>query len=181
MRLCIRALPKKSRRQGKPSQEATPTKRRQKFLPRTKGGGAPTSASTGKPHRNAMRRASVLRSSDTGGLGSPGSLERARSPFGAPPRLSEVFTPARLQAALPGITGCKREDPLRHQCSEHLAVRHAPDGTLPKPPVRAVYGYAHENRSRSASRSTLAIRRPSSSGMFGDVTVMGTNVKGLVA
>jgi len=25
--------------------------------------------------------------------------------------------------ALPGITGSKREDPLRHQCSEHLADR----------------------------------------------------------
>src|ERR1700722_2677864 len=60
------------------------------------------------------------------------------------------------QAALPGITGCKREDPLRHQCSEHLAVRHAPDGTMPKPPASAVYRYAPENRSRSASRSTLA-------------------------
>jgi hypothetical protein len=60
------------------------------------------------------------------------------------------------QAALPGTTGCKREDPLRHQCSEHLAVRHAPDGTMPKPPVSAVYRYAHENRSRSALRSTLA-------------------------
>jgi hypothetical protein len=60
------------------------------------------------------------------------------------------------QAALPGITGCKREDPLRHQCSEHLAVRHAPDGTMPKPPASAVYGCAHENCSRSALRSTLA-------------------------
>src|SRR5580658_10141643 len=60
------------------------------------------------------------------------------------------------QAALPGTTGCKREDPLRHQCSEHLAVRHAPDGTMPKPPASAVYRCAHENRSRSALRSTLA-------------------------
>src|SRR6202040_1228397 len=60
------------------------------------------------------------------------------------------------QAALPGTTGCKREDPLRHQCSEHLAVRHVPDGTMPKPPASAVYRYAHENRSRSALRSTLA-------------------------
>jgi hypothetical protein len=31
--------------------------------------------------------------------------------------------PDSAWAALPGITGCKREDPLRHQCSEHLAVR----------------------------------------------------------
>jgi hypothetical protein len=33
------------------------------------------------------------------------------------------FILGSAQAALPGITGCKREDPLRHQCSEHLAVR----------------------------------------------------------
>ena len=50
-------------------------------------------------------------------------LERARSPFGAPPRLPRLSS-ARPKPALPGTTGCKREDPLRHQCSEHLAVRH---------------------------------------------------------
>jgi hypothetical protein len=108
-------------------------------------------------------------------------MERARSPFGAPPRhFAEVLSPARLRAALPGITGCKREDPLRHQCSEHLAVRHAPDGTMPKPPVSAVYRYAPENRSRSASRSTLAkgVLRERD---FGYVAAAGTKVKGNVA
>jgi hypothetical protein len=70
------------------------------------------------------------------------------------------------QAALPGTTGCKREDPLRHQCSEHLAVRHAPDGTMPKPPASAVYRYAHENRSRSALRSTLAKGVPLRAGFW---------------
>src|SRR6202042_2501870 len=70
------------------------------------------------------------------------------------------------QAALPGITGCKREDPLRHQCSEHLAVRHAPDGTMPKPPASAVY--------RRATREPLPLRlkeyprerRPSRAGFW---------------
>jgi len=33
------------------------------------------------------------------------------------------FTPGSARAALPGTTGCKRENPLRRQCSEHLAVR----------------------------------------------------------
>jgi hypothetical protein len=51
---------------------------------------------------------------------------------------------------------------------------------MPKPPASAVYRRAHENRSRSASRSTLAkasfIERD-----FGEVTVMGTDVKGNVA
>ena len=82
-------------------------------------------------------------------------MEGARSPFGAPPRHPR-FHPGSARAALPGITGSKREDPLRHQCSEHLAVQHVPDGTLPKPPVRTVYRRAHENRPRSALRSTLA-------------------------
>src|SRR6201997_5138669 len=67
--------------------------------------------------------------------------------FRRPTAASEVFTPRLgLKAALPGITGCKREDPLRHQCSEHLAVRHVPDGTMPKPPASAVYGCVRETR-----------------------------------
>jgi len=85
-----------------------------------------------------------------------------------------------FRAAFPGITGCKREDPLRHQCSEHLAVRHAPDGTLPKPPARAVYG--------RASREPLPLRlkeypRDKASFVERDaesVTVMETNVNSLV-
>ena len=42
-----------------------------------------------------------------------------------PPRsCAEGFDPpTRPRAALPGITGCKREDPPRRQCSEHLALR----------------------------------------------------------
>ena len=38
----------------------------------------------------------------------------------------------RLRAALPGITGSKREDPLRHQCSQHLAVRSRAGRSMPK-------------------------------------------------
>jgi len=37
--------------------------------------------------------------------------------------LTELWPSAQLRAALPGITGCKREDPPRRQCSEHLADR----------------------------------------------------------
>jgi hypothetical protein len=49
---------------------------------------------------------------------------RARSPLGAPQRrYAKPQSLTRPRAALPGITGYKREDPLRHQCSEHLAVR----------------------------------------------------------
>ena len=38
----------------------------------------------------------------------------------------------RLRAALPGITGSKREDPLRHQCSQHLAVRSRAGRSMPR-------------------------------------------------
>ncbi len=110
------------------------------------------------PHRQAMRRAPFLLSS-LRRTEVAGDLKKwsGRARLSAPHRGIRGFLGlGSAQAALPGITGCKREDPLRHQCSEHLAVRHAPDGTMPKPPVSAVYGRAHENRSRSAPRSTLA-------------------------
>src|SRR6202035_3118336 len=94
------------------------------LLPKTsllpkEGGGAPNGAPQ-LPRLDAQAR--------------PRPDKRGRSPFGAPPRSCAGITPDSARAALPGITGCKREDPLRHQCSEHLAVRHAPDGLIPKPP-----------------------------------------------
>ena len=73
-----------------------------------------------------------------------------RARLSAPHRGIRGFGLGSAQAALPGTTGCKREDPLRHQCSEHLAVRHAPDGTMPKPPASAVY--------RRAAREPLPLR-----------------------
>jgi hypothetical protein len=71
------------------------------------------------------------------------------------------------QAALPGTTGCKREDPLRHQCSEHLAVRHAPDGTMPKPPASAVYRCARREPLPLRPKEYPRERRPFASGMLG--------------
>src|SRR6202035_4877601 len=103
--------------------------------------------------------------------GGPRSPETSKNGAGAlafrrPTAASEVLGLGSAQAALPGTTGCKREDPLRHQCSEHLAVRHAPDGTMPKPPASAVYRRAHENRPRSALRSTLAKGVPLRAGFW---------------
>ena len=37
--------------------------------------------------------------------------------------LARLLPLTQLRAALPGITECKREDPPRRQCSEHLAGR----------------------------------------------------------
>jgi hypothetical protein len=70
------------------------------------------------------------------------------------------------QAALPGTTGCKREDPLRHQCSEHLAVRHAPDGTMPKPPASAVYRRATREPPPLRPKEYPRERRPFASGIW---------------
>ena len=92
-----------------------------------KGGGAPISASTGvrpaaeKKACQRMRRAPASSPSRT----ARESFEAAPSPFGAPPRLCAEGVTLRLgfKAALPGIAGCKREDPPRRQCSEHLALR----------------------------------------------------------
>ena len=148
MQLRIRALP----RQEKPSQKASPKP------PPLKEGRRSAERRTIGPHRQAMRRAPFLLSSlrkDRGRAGPQKWSGRAR--LSAPHRGIRGFLGlGSAQAALPGTTGCKREDPLRHQCSEHLAVRHAPDGTMPKPPASAVYRCAHENRPRSALRSTPA-------------------------
>ena len=97
-----------------------------------------------------MRRASFLLSPLAEGPRPPGPHGAGALAFRRPTAASEVLTLGSARAALPGTTGCKREDPLRHQCSEHLAVRHAPDGTMPKPPASAVY--------RCATREPLPLR-----------------------
>ena len=70
--------------------------------------------------------------------------------------LARLLPLAQPRAAFPGITGCKREDPPRCQCSELLTVRHVPDergpeaarerfarpraGTAPAPHLRIASG-----------------------------------------
>jgi hypothetical protein len=106
-----------------------------------------------EPHRQAMRRAPSLLSSHCGRTEAAGGLKKwsGRARLSAPHRgIRGLLGLGSAQAALPGTTGCKREDPLRHQCSEHLAVRHVPDGTMPKPPASAVY--------RRAAREPLPLR-----------------------
>src|SRR5580704_17169703 len=160
MRLRIRALPTPRNRQEKPSQKAS-----QKTPPLKEGRRSAERRTTG-PHRKAMRRASFLLPLIAERTEVAGTSWSGRARLSAPHRGIRGFGLGSAQAALPGTTGCKREGPLRHQCSEHLAVRHASDGTMPKPPASAVYRYAHENRPRSALRSTLAIRRPIASGIL---------------
>jgi hypothetical protein len=159
--------------------KAKPRSRHQKSPPlKTKGGGAPKGADRAASKSDAAR--ALFSFPPCRRTEATGTSRSGRARLSAPHRgIHRGFSPGSAQAALPGITGCKREDPLRHQCSEHLAVRHAPDGTMPKPPVSAVYRCAPENRSRSASRSTLAkgVLRERD---FSYVTAVGTIVKTFV-
>src|SRR5580658_9608486 len=122
-----------------------------------------------EPHRQAMRRAPSLLSSHCGRTEAALDLKKwsGRARLSAPHRGIRGFGLGSAQAALPGTTGCKREDPLRHQCSEHLAVRHAPDGTMPKPPVSAVYGRAQREPPPLRPKEYPRERRPFASGMVG--------------
>jgi hypothetical protein len=130
--------------------------------------------------REAERREAHHRAaskSDAARVLSPSPLRRteaARTSWSGRARLSAPHRGIRgflglgsAQAALPGITGCKREDPLRHQCSEHLAVRHAPDGTMPKPPASAVYRYARREPLPLRLKEYPRERRPFTSGILG--------------
>jgi hypothetical protein len=92
----------------------------------------------------------------------------ARSPSGAPPRhLPKHIVSAQLRAAFPGITGCKREDPPRRQCSEHLADRSlCRPSRCPKPPGSRVTSPTRGNRTRSAIRC-VSRSRPSVSELRG--------------
>jgi hypothetical protein len=139
----------------------TPRKAKPKSIPKKapplkkKGGGAPIGAGRSRIEKRCGARPFSF--PPCGRTEAAGTSWSGRARLSAPHRGIRGFLGlGSAQAALPGTTGCKREDPLRHQCSEHLAVRHAPDGTMPKPPASAVYRCSRENRSRSASRSTLA-------------------------
>ena len=109
---------------------------RKPFMPpfKKKGGGAPISASTG--FRPAAERESLPAYAARASRPCP-ALARDQSggalAFRRPTAvMRRGLTSTRLRAALPGITGSKREDPLRHQCSQHLAVRSRAGRSMPK-------------------------------------------------
>ena len=150
MRLRTRALP--TPRKAKPTSIA---KSVAKKTPPLKEGRRSADRRVQEPHRKGMRRASFLLSphaerTEAQDFIEPWTSWSGRARLSAPHRGIRGFGLGSARAALPGTTGCKREDPLRHQCSEHLAVRHAPDGTMPKPPASAVY--------RRAPREPLPLR-----------------------
>src|ERR1700692_989493 len=126
----------------------------------------PGAASTSDAAR-ALSPVFPLREDRGPGLYSALDLKKwsGRARLSAPHRGIRGFGLGSAQAALPGTTGCKREDPLRHQCSEHLAVRHAPDGTMPKPPASAVYRRARREPLPLRPQEYPRERRPFASGM----------------
>jgi len=140
-------------------------KRRQKTPPLKEGRRSAERRTTG-PHREEMRRASFLLS-PFWRTEAAGTSWSGRARLSAPHRgIRSFLGPGSAQAALPGTTGCKREDPLRHQCSEHLAVRHAPDGTMPKPPASAVYRRARREPLPLRLKEYPRERRPFASGIW---------------
>ena len=154
-----RYAPELCLRQEKPSQKAFPK------TPPLKEGRRSADRRVQDPHRKAMRRASFLLSS-LRRTEVAGTSWSGRARLSAPHRGIRGFGLGSAQAALPGITGCKREDPLRHQCSEHLAVRHAPDGTMPKPPASAVYRCARREPLPLRPKEYPRERRPFASGIL---------------
>jgi hypothetical protein len=82
----------------------------------------------------------------------PRSFATARLPALHRGRAPGLSIPNSARAALPGITGSKREDPLRHQCSEHLAVRsRAGRDDAQTACEQKVTNSARKNRTRSVS------------------------------
>jgi hypothetical protein len=172
MRPFVVAMPLRTRALPKPTKDkprkAKPRSVVQETPPLKEGRRSAERRTTG-PHRKAMRRASCFlplmlrgpRPRTSLSLGPHGAGALA---FRRPTVASEVFALGSAWAALPGTTGCKREDPLRHQCSEHLAVRHAPDGTMPKPPASAVYRCARREPLPLRLKEYPRERRPSRAG-----------------
>jgi len=140
-----------------------------------KGGGAPIGASTGKPHCRRVcpiRANFICRAART--LSSALAFRRSTA------ALRRGFTLDPARAALPGTTGCKREDPLRHQCSEHLAVR----SRAGRADAQAARARGHEPRPREPHLLRLRDRlekRPSHEQDSPYVTKVGTNVKSMVS
>ena len=170
------------------SQRTSQGKRRQEILPskKKKGSGAPTSASTGKPHRKAMRRASVLRSSDTGGSRSESLRELGPPRAGA---LAFRRPTAALRGFHPGSASGRASWNHRMQAG---GPSPAPVQRAPRSPTRAGRDVAQAAREHSVwprPREPLPLRlkeyprdkAPFVERDFGDVTVMGTDVKGNVA
>ena len=153
MPLRTRALLTPRNRQEKPSQKASP-----KTPPLKEGRRSAEKRTNQEPHRQAMRRAPFLLSSHLREDRGPGlhraldlKMERARSPFGAPPRHPRSFgprlgsgraswnhrmqtggpSPAPVQRAPRSPTRAGRDDA---QAARERSVSLRPTRTAPAPP-----------------------------------------------
>jgi hypothetical protein len=122
-------------------------------LRKIRGGRAPIGACSQCPHRHRCGSAPCLRRPSLRGRQS-GALAFRRSTA----VLAKDFTPwLGSGSAFPGITGCKREDPPRRQCSELLADRsHAPADRFPSRPgadCKSTHGHRSRSMFRCASRT----------------------------
>src|SRR3984957_3774885 len=144
-----------------------------------------------EPHRQAMRRAPSLLSSHCGRTEAQDFREPWTSKNGAgalafrgPTAASEVLASARLGPRFlepPDANGRTLSGTSAASTSQSDTRR---TGRCPSRPRAQCIAALHENRSRSASRSSLAIRRPSRAGWWvcnrdrnkvkGNVALLGT-------
>jgi hypothetical protein len=154
MRLSVLAMPLRTR------VLLTPRKAKQKASPKNsslkkKGGGAPIGACRIRIEKRCGARpfsSPLLR----GDRGHRDLMERARSPFGAPPRHPSLLTSARLRPRFlepPDANGRTLSGTSAASTSRSGTCR---TGRCPSRPRAQCIAALHENRSRSALRSTLA-------------------------
>ena len=148
MRISVLAMPLRTRVLLTP-RKAKPKKRRQKTPP-LKEGRRSADRRVQDPHREAMRRASFLLSPLRKNRGRRDLMERARSPFGAPPRHPRFWprlgsgraswnhrmqtggpSPAPVQRAPRGPTRAGRDDA---QAARERSVSLRSTRTAPAPP-----------------------------------------------
>src|SRR5580704_11921359 len=161
MRTFVLAMPLRTRALPTP-RKAKPKSVAKNSSLKKKGGGAPIGACRIRIEKGCGARPFSF---PLWGTEAARTSWSGRARLSAPHRGIRGFGLGSAWAALPGTTGCKREDPLRHQCSEHLAVRHAPDGTMPKPPASAVYRCARREPLPLRPKEYPRERRPFASGI----------------
>ncbi len=141
-------------------------KKRRQETPPLKEGRRSADRRVQDPHRKGMRRASFLLSPLRKNRGRLDLMERARSPFGAPPRHPRLLASARLRPRFlepPDANGRTLSGTSAASTSQSDTRR---TGRCPSRPRAQCIAALHENRSRSASRSTLAKGVPSRAGFW---------------
>ena len=166
MRLRTRALP--TPRKAKPTSIA---KSVAKKTPPLKEGRRSADRRVQEPHRKGMRRASFLLSPHAERTEAQDFIELGPHGAGAlafrrPTAASEVLASARLEPRFlepPDANGRTLSGTSAASTSQSGTRR---TGRCPSRPRAQCIAALHENRSRSALRSTLAIRRPSRAGFW---------------